>query len=434
MLKGYHKWDTVLKDGNIIHSEGNMEEKVHLYIRDGKIEKVSKEYEEGAKEVIQCKDHYITPGFVNLHSHVPMNILKGLAEDVNINDWFNVEIFPYESKLTPMDIYYGALLGISEMIDNGVTAFADHYFFADKICDAVIKSGIRGDIAPTVFGLADNFEDMLNEASELIEKRRHESSRLNLRMGPHAPYTCPPDKLKRIVEKAEELKIGLHIHVSETEEQVINSLSEYGKTPFQMLNEAGGFNLPLIIAHGLWVKEEDFKYINKNTFFAICPKTYMKLGMGRGNVFSRYNELPLCIGTDGGASSNTLSPLEQLRLFALVGKLENRAEDFKLKDMWKILMRGHNALSFNTGEVKEGFNADLLIWDLNKSNTYPNYNPLASIIYSGESKNIVHSMVDGKFIKKDGAIVFKNQLLWKEIETTSKNILDKGKGTNKVIY
>lgn len=434
MFKGFYKWDMLLRDCNIIDEKGNTKSGSNIYILNGKINKISEEYEEGAKEVVDCKNYYVTPGFVNLHTHVPMNILKGLAEDVNINDWFNTEIFPYESKLNPMDVYYGALLGISEMIDSGVTAFADHYLFADKICDAVIQSGIRGDIAPTIFGLADNYEDILDEASELIEKRRNESSRLKLRMGPHAPYTCPQDRLEKIIKRAEELEVGIHIHVSETEEQVSQSLDVHGKTPFQMLYEAGGFKRPLIIAHGLWVEEEDFKYINDKSYFAICPKTYMKLGMGKGKVWDNYDKLPLCIGTDGAASSNTLNPLEQLRFLALIGKFENRAEDFKLKHMWEILMRGHKALNFNTGELKEGFNADLLIWDLNMTNTYPNYNPLASIIYSAESKNIIHSIVEGKFIKKNGEVLFKNEFIWSEIGSVSKKIVDRGKGINKVSY
>lgn len=427
-------WDMILKDANIIDGEGNIYIGKSIYIKDGKIEKILDQYDCGLGEIIECENYFVTPGFVNLHSHVPMNILKGLAEDVNINDWFNKEIFPYESKLTPMDVYYGALLGISEMIDNGVTSFADHYFFADKICDAVIESGIRGDIAPTIFGLSDNFEEALEDAVSLIEKRRNESTRLNLRMGPHAPYTCPNEKLKKIVQRAKELNVGIHIHLSETSGQVEESLKSYGKTPFEILKETGGFDIPVIIAHGLWISNEDLKYINNKTYFAACPKTYMKLGMGHGNLWNNCDKLQLCIGTDGAASSNTLNPLEQLRLFALIGKAEGNSESFRLKNMWAMLMRGHKALNFNTGDIKEGYDADLLIWDLNMPNTYPIYNPLASIIYSSESKNILHSIVEGRFVKKDGKVAFKNTPLWNEIERTSREVLKNGKGTNRISY
>ncbi|KGK88819.1 amidohydrolase family protein [Clostridium sp. HMP27] len=427
-------WDMILKDANIIDGEGNIFSGKSIYVKDGKIEKILDQYEGGLGEVIECESYFITPGLVNLHSHVPMNILKGLAEDVNIKDWFNKEIFPYESKLTPMDVYYGALLGISEMIDNGVTSFADHYFFADKVCDAVIESGIRGDIAPTIFGLSDNFEEVLEDAASLIEKRRNQSTRLSLRMGPHAPYTCPNEKLEKIIKRARELNVGIHIHLSETLEQVEESLKSYGKTPFKILSETGGFDIPAIIAHGLWISEEDLNYTNDNTYVAVCPKTYMKLGMGYGGLWNNYDRLQLCIGTDGAASSNTLNPLEQLRLFALIGKAEGKSENFKLKSMWQMLMRGHKALDFNTGDIKVGYDADLLVWDLNMTNTYPIYNPLTSIIYSSESKNILHSIVEGKFVKRNGKVVLKNTSLWNEIERTSKEILSKGKGTNKISY
>ncbi len=430
-----NKYNIVLKNANVIDEEGNIYKNKSIYVKDGKIAKIEEIFEDNAGiEMIDCKEYFVTPGLVNLHTHVPMGLLRGLAEDVNIDDWFNKEIFPYESKFTPEQVYYGALLGIFEMLDNGVTAFADHYFFADEVCKAVIESGIRGDIAPTVFGLADNFEEILEDAASIIEKRQNESNRLKLRMGPHAPYTCPSDILRKIVGKAEKLNVGLHIHVSETKEQVEGSLKTYGKTPFEVLYDSGAFNRHLIIGHGLWITKEDIKYINEKTYFAVCPKTYMKLGMGKGSLWDMYGELPLCIGTDGSASSNSLNPLEQLRLFALIGKLNNSAEEFTLKEMWDILMRGHKALDFNSGMLKEGYSADLLVWDLNMSNTFPLYNPLASIIYSAESKNIIYSIIDGKLVKRNGNVVFKNKDIWSKIEECSKDILETGKGKNKIKY
>lgn len=429
-----NNYDIILKDANVIDEEGNVFYNKNILIKDGKIVKITENSEGNAKKVVNCKNYYVTPGLVNLHTHSPMGILRGLAEDVNINDWFNKEIFPYESKFKPEHVYYGALLGIHEMIDNGVTAFADHYFYADRICDAVIHSGIKGDIAPTVFGLGEGFEESLEGAAAIIENRRFENSRLKLRMGPHAPYTCPPDKLKKIVERAEELEVGLHIHVSETLEQVSTSIREYGKTPFQIIHEVGGFDRSVIVGHGLWIMEEDIKYINDDTFFAISPKTYMKLGMGMGSLWDLYKELPLCISTDGSASSNTLDPLEQLRLFALIGKMNNSPEEFTLYEMWSILMRGHKALDFNSGALKEGYSADLLIWDLNMSNTYPVHNPLASIIYSGKSKNIIHSIIDGKLVKENSQVLFMTEDVYKNIEYWSKDILERGKGKGKVSY
>ncbi|SNS54090.1 5-methylthioadenosine/S-adenosylhomocysteine deaminase [Anaerovirgula multivorans] len=427
-------YDIVLKNTNMIDEEGTISYGRNICILKGKIVKITENCQEDGQEVLDCSDHFITPGFVNLHTHVPMGILRGLAEDVYIEDWFNKEIFPYESQFTAQHVYYGALLGIHEMMDNGVTAFADHYFYAEAICDAVIESGIRGDIAPTLFGITDNFEESFESVTLLIEKRRNENNRLKLRMGPHSPYTCPLDTLKKIIKKAKELEVGIHIHLSETKEQVEESLKLYKKTPFEVLKEVGGFEIPVIIGHGLWITEEDRKYLNEKTYIAVSPKTYMKLGMGIGRIWEKSHELSLCIGTDGAASSNTLNPLEQVRLLALLGKLNDNARAFTLKEMWQILMKGHEALSFKSGILKEGYAADLLIWDLHKSNTYPVYNPLASILYSGESKNIVHSIIDGKFVKKNNEVLFMNNAIKEGLKQCCQDILSRGKGEKKVNY
>ncbi len=432
------KYDLILKNGNLIDHKGNIFKNKNIYIKEGKILLIEK-FQESKKiegdKIIDCKDKFISPGLVNLHVHSPMNIFKGIAEDVDIDAWFNEEIWPYESNMTGEDVYVGALAAISEMINNGVTAFADHYMEGERISDAVLETGIKGDIALTIFGMSDDFENELQKTAKIIEKRREESSRLNLRFGPHAPYTCPGDTLNKIIDKAKKLGTGVHIHLSETEEQVENSLENTNKTPFEVMDDAGGFDIPCIIAHGLWMKEEDKKYLNKNTYIAACPKTYMKLNSGYGTLWNDFKNKPLAVGTDGAASSNTLDPIEQLRLYALIGKINKKnARDFRLKDMWKILMKGHEALDFNSGRLEEGYAADLLVWDLNKINTLPLYNPLASIIYSSNSKNIIYNIVDGKILKDNGEVILSKKDIEKELVKTSEDILKRSKGKTKLVY
>lgn len=424
----------ILKNANIIDEEGMVTRNKNIYITGGKISKISEDFTPQSGEVMDCGSLFVTPGLVNLHTHSPMNIFKGIAEDVTIDDWFNREIWPYESKMSEADTYYGALLGIVEMIDNGVTAFADHYFNGDRICDAVLETGIRGDIAPTLFGMADDFEEQLDEVTELIERRGNQSSCLRLRFGPHSPYTCSEEVLKKIINRAKEMDTGIHIHMSETREQVEDSLKNFGQTPFEILSNSGGFDVPLIVAHGLWIREEELKYINEETYFAISPKTYMKLNMGMGEIWELREKLKLCAGTDGAASSNTLNPLEQIRIYGLLGKMFKESTDFKLEELWKILMRGHRALGFSSGFIKEGYAADIAIWDLHKYNTMPVYNPLASIIYSADSKNIVHTMVGGKFLKKDGRVLVDTEYIVKEAYKHSLDIIRRGKGNTKIIF
>lgn len=432
------KTKTLFKNCNIIDENGKVTENINIYISEGIIHKITgevineltKEYEE-----VDCTDRYITPGFVNLHTHSPMNIMKGIAEDISIDNWFNEKIFPYESKLTNEDVYWGAVIASAEMINNGVTAFADHYFAQESVYKAVEDMGIRADIAPTIFGLAADYREQLNEAVDFVEKHQGKNSRIRLRLGPHAPYTCPGDKLREITDAAKKLNVGIHIHVSETEEQVIESIKNTGKTPVEVLYESGCFDIDVIIAHGLWTKREDLKFINEKVFFAFSPKTYMKLSMGEGNIYNLKDDINYSFGTDGAASSNTLSPLEQARLFALNGKfINNSATDFKITDIWKALMNGHNALKFNTGKIQEGCDADLLIWDLNMLNTFPVYDPLASIIYSSDPDNITAVMVEGEFLKRDGKLKADTVCILEQVNKIKENILKRGKGESKINY
>ncbi|MBP1924535.1 5-methylthioadenosine/S-adenosylhomocysteine deaminase [Sedimentibacter acidaminivorans] len=427
----------LLKNGTIIDENGRIIENTDVYISSGKIEKLSKRDDLiiSDYETIDCSGYYITPSFVNLHAHSPMNILKGIAEDVTIDDWFNKKIFPYESKLKAEEIYWGTMLASAEMINNGVTAFADHYFSQESVYRAINDIGIRGDIAPTIFGLADDYKIQLKNAEQFIKEFNGKNSRINIRLGPHAPYTCPGDILKEIVDTAKSLNVGIHIHVSETKEQVDDSLKLTGKTPVEILYDSGAFDLDVIIAHGLWTTEDDLKYLNDNVNFALCPKTYMKLSMGQGNIYKLKEKLNYSFGTDGAASSNTLSPLEQARLFALNGKfILGNSESFNILEIWRALMNGHNALSFNTGKIKAGCEADLLIWDLNMLNTSPVYNPLTSIIYSAESNNIKYTMVQGEFLKYDGKLKAYTNNVIKKVNDIQKDIIERGTGESKVKY
>ena len=430
-----NKSKILLKNGNIIYEDGRLENNLNIYISDGKIEKISAEIDIKNYEVVDCTDHYITPSFVNLHTHSPMNIMKGIAEDISIDNWFNDRIFPYESKLEEEDVYWGAVIAAQEMINNGVTAFADHYFFQEAVYKAVEDTKIRGDIAPTIFGLAPDYKDQLKSAEDFVRKYKGKNNRINLRLGPHAPYTCPGDILKEIVDLAKSLDVGIHIHVSETKQQVEDSIKLTGKTPIQVLYESGGFDVDVIIAHGLWTLEEDLKFINENAVFAFSPKTYMKLSMGNGHIYELKDKLNYSFGTDGAASSNTLNPLEQAKMFALCGKnISGNAADYTTQEIWIKLMNGHRAFNFNTGRIAEGYDSDLLIWDLSTVNTFPVYNPLTSIIYSSESNNIKHTMVQGEFLKFNGKLKMDSNLVLNKVGDIQKRIIERGKGKSKVNY
>lgn len=429
----------LLKNASLLNEEAECISGQNLYVQDGRISKIiPKDKDDGrvqAQEVIDCGKLYVSPGLANLHTHTAMNIFKGIAEDVTADAWFNEMIWPYESKMTDQDVYIGTKLGIAEMINNGVTVFADHYFGEEQVLKAVKETGIRGDLAPTVFGAAPEFPERLEQVKEFIKNHKNDSDKISFHMGPHANYTCPSPTLGQIIDAAKNLNLPIHLHVSEEDVQVEKAREETGMTPFGILNEAGGFDCKVLIGHGLWVEEEDLKYLKEDTWFAFCPKTYMKLASGRGGFFDYYEKLNFGFGTDGAASSNTLNPIEQARLLGLLGKFQNRdASAFDGKLLWKHLMDGHRAFPFGSGFLREGAPADLVIWDLYKPDTFPFYHPISSILYSSNSQNVKYTMVAGEFLKYDGVLKMDFSALMEEAVQLQKALLARGKGKAEISY
>ena len=429
-----------LKNALLLTEEGELLTRRDLYVKDGVIEKICGTDEDVPEkreyaDCIDCSDYVVSPGLVNLHAHTAMNIFKGIAEDVPSDVWFNERIFPYESRMTPDDIYAGTMLGIAEMINNGVTAAADHYFGEAQVLAAALDTGIRLDIAPTIFGTAPDFQERLAQVREFISSHLEDSDRIALRFGPHSCYLCPGDTLGEVVDAAKAMNLPIHLHMSEEEAQVVTSRKLTGRTPFAVLRDAGGLDIGVIAAHGLWIEEEEVQLTGKETWFAFCPKTYMKLAMGKGGFYRLYDRLNFSFGTDGAASSNTLSPVEQARLFALMEKFDRsdaRAAD--AQSVWKILMRGHKALPFGTGMLQEGAPADLVIWDLWTPDSAAFYNPLGAILYSSNSSNVRFTMVGGEFLKYDGVLKMDLKGLMQDVKRLQQSLLERGKGKAQVFY
>ena len=429
----------LLKNAGLLDEEANCILNQNVYVQEGKILKILPAVEDTesihADETIDCSKYYVSPGLANLHTHTAMNIFKGIAEDVTADAWFNEMIWPYESKMTDEDIYVGTLMGIAEMINNGVTVFADHYFGEEQVLKAVKETGIRGDLAPTLFGMTPDFHERLTQVKAFIQEHRNDSDRISFHMGPHANYTCPSPTLKEIIDVAKELNLPIHLHVSEEDVQVEKAREETGLTPFGILYEAGGFDCKVLIGHGLWIEEEDLKYLRDDTWFAFCPKTYMKLASGKGGFFDYYKQLNYGFGTDGAASSNTLNPVEQARLFGLMGKYQERnSAAYTATEIWQHLMASHQAFPFGSGRLKEGAPAVLVIWDLYQQDTFPFYSPISAILYSSNSQNVKYTMVAGEFLKYNGKLKIDTKTLMQEAVRLQKALLERGKGKAQVAY
>jgi 5-methylthioadenosine/S-adenosylhomocysteine deaminase len=357
----------------------------------------------GDAEIIDATGLLAVPGFINTHAHVPMVLFRNLAEDVRPDVWFNEYIWPMESNLTEEDVYWGMMLGIAEMIENGVTCVADHYFNVDIIAKAVKKSGIRANLVWAVFG--HEGEKKLDETVEFIQRwQGGADGRITTWLGPHAPYTTSPEFLKLSAEKAAKNNVGIHIHVSETLDQVEMSLKQYGVTPVKMLKEAGVMDVPTILGHCIFPRNDDFDILQKSpTGIAQAPRTYMKHGMGLAPIEEYMKRgIPIGLATDGAASNNTMDIMEQMRLMALF--IKYRIADptcMPLDQVVDIAFRGSAKvmkLEGKIGELKPGMFADITLIRQDGINMTPRANPLAALVYSARGSDVDTVLCNGKVL------------------------------------
>lgn len=356
--------------------------------------------------VIDGEGKLLVPGFVNAHTHLPMTLFRGLAEDLSLKEWLEERIWPAERKLTAETVYWFALLGLVEMIRSGTTAFADMYFFMEEVGRAVEEAGLRallsyGIIAPTT----ERMESELGKAEKFArEWHGAAGGRIHCALSPHAPYTCGPEVWKETTRLAKELKIPIHTHIAETKREVEEHQTRYGRTPVQWLEELGVFAVPVIAAHCVWVTEKDIDILAAhNVSVAHCPSSNLKLASGIAPAWAMLRGgVNLAIGTDGAASNNTLDMVREMRLAAILAKA--RAEDPRAMPAPEALSsatrRGAMALGWDKdlGAIEEGYLADCVLFDLGAVHFVPGHDPLADLVYTACGADVEMVMVGGEIL------------------------------------
>jgi 5-methylthioadenosine/S-adenosylhomocysteine deaminase len=383
-----------------------------------------------AHRVIEANQMLAMPGLINTHTHVPMVIFRGLAEDVSIERWFNEFMWPLESNLTEDDVYWGMLLGLVEMIEGGVTTVADHYFFMDRAAQAVEEAGTRAALGWAVF--ADRGYNALDETAAFAENWHNKADgRITTWMAPHAPYTCDDDFLRAAVEHAKRLGVGIHIHAAEEMGQTQASLKKRGITPIKVLEETGILDLPAIIAHGCGILPEDIDILQPyadHVGVAHCPKTYLKLGMGLTPINAlREAGVAVGLGTDGAVSNNTLDIFESLRLMAMLQKHEARnPEVMTIPQALDIATRGSAAvlgMSSQIGQLLPGYLADIILVDMSGAHLHPLHSITASLVYNTHASDVQTVIVNGQVIMQNREILTldKRQII-KEVNKNMKRL------------
>ena len=362
-------------------------------------------------ETIDATDCVVMRGFFNAHTHSPMTLLRGWAEDLPLDRWFNERIWVAESALTSEDVRWGAYLAAAEMIRTGTVGFADHYFYMDEVAKVVEESGLRATLAWCVFGLDSEIGKGLEGSISFLKHWQNEAGgRIKTMLGPHAPYTCPPDFLARVADEAGKLGVGLHIHLAESREQLESSLAKHGVTPVGFLERLGFFEHPTMAAHCIHATDEDLDILaEKDVNVVQCPNCHMKLGMGVTPVAQMLNRgINVALGTDGVASNNAMDILREAHLAILMQRNKTGDPTALPGDTALRLatQNGARASGFpESGVIAEGHSADLIILGCNRPWWRPRHNLVANVIYSAKATDVSHVIVAGDLLMRDGQLV-----------------------------
>ncbi len=357
------------------------------------------------------KQKLLSAGFVNLHTHSPMTLLRGYAENLPLQSWLNDRVFPFEDRLNCDRAYYGAMLSIAEMLACGTTSFTDMYFFGDGVMKAVIESGAKINFGRSIVSFADeNIEknDRFQEGVYLTEKYHNtQNGRIKIDMSLHAEYTNNLSIIEQFGEYTKGRGQINHIHLSETKSEHDACKEKYGKTPARLFADAGALDSPAILAHCVWVEDDDIEiFAEKGATVAHCPASNLKLGSGVCNTYKMLEKgVNVGIGTDSAASNNGLDIMREMYLAAILPKgIQNRADIITPQDVYKMAtVNGYKAQGrTDCGVIKEGCKADLIVIDLDKPNMYPDFDVLNNLVYSANKSDVVLTMVDGNVLYKNG--------------------------------
>jgi 5-methylthioadenosine/S-adenosylhomocysteine deaminase len=365
---------------------------------------------------IDCSNCLVVPGFFNGHTHSPMSLLRGIAEDLPLHEWLNNKVWPLERKFKEEHYYIGAKLSIAEMLKYGFTGAADMYFNMDIVAKSYIELNFRGVLCEGVF---DFFNE--NETEKQYKKARDYYFRLkNLRndlikpsLGPHATYTCSEKLLRLIADLSSELNALVQIHVAEDNREQELCIKNYGIREVNFLSKIGLCNERTIYAHSVWLNEEEISLL-KNFRASIVhnPISNLKLGVGSICNIKKLldNGIKVCLGTDGPASNNSLDPFETMKISSLLQKhFYHDPAIISSKEIFKLATYGGYNIylpELNAGIIKEGSIADLAIFDLRNIRFMPlslkdENQILAHLVYSSSGMKAKHVIVNGKLSVED---------------------------------
>ena len=368
----------------------------------------------GARRVIDARGNIVMPGLINTHTHTAMCVLRGFADDYRLNEWLFEKIFPVEARLTREAVVAGVRLGIAEMLASGTTSYSDMYSNEPASAEVVAETGIKANLSNGVIALSDDFvfeNDRAWRELTTLAKNWHGAANGRIRADAaiHAEYTSPPWVWEKEHAIAAEYGLVTHIHLQETEKETEECRQRHGGlSPAEMFLKHGIFDTPVLAAHCVHLSETDMRIMaEKHVTAAHCPVSNLKLASGIANIRSMIaHGINVSLGTDGCASNNNHDLFEEIKLAALLSKgttLDPTAipayEALKLATVNGAKAQGREN---ETGRLRAGFDADLIMLDVHAPHLQPVHSPAALAAYSCRGSDVCLTMVQGKVLYEKG--------------------------------
>ena len=357
-------------------------------------------------QVYDCAGKVIMPGFINGHTHMPMTLFRGFADNLPLHEWLNQRIFPLEARHTEETQYRGALLAAAELTRCGVTTVNDMYYDGRIIARVLKESGLSGIVSTCLIGIANDCDRKLMQAMELADAYRDDPD-IRTAIAPHAEYTATVPLLERWARAAVDSGQPIHIHCSETRTEHEECKQRHHQTPVGLFESLGFFETPTFLAHCVWVEEADIdRVVAGGATVLHNPCSNLKLASGFAPIPLMLEKgIKIALATDGSASNNTQDLWEEMRVAALIhkGYTGNAAVLTSREALWMATRGAALALGYkDRGALVEGLRADLIVIDRHQPAYCPDTDIQNLMVYSGNSRDIELTIAGGKVLYDRG--------------------------------